>query len=61
MERALQDLVRRRARYYCEYCRMPMDYDDCTFEFDHIIAESHGGQTHASNLCLACFSWNEQT
>jgi hypothetical protein len=41
----------------CEY-RMPREYDDTTFETDHIIAGSHGGPTRASNLCLACFAWS---
>jgi hypothetical protein len=37
---------------------MPQAYDDGSFEFDHIIAVSHGGVTAASNICLACFSCN---
>jgi hypothetical protein len=58
MERALRDLVWQRADSCCEYCRMPQEYDDGTFEIDHIIAASHGGPPRASNLCLACFSCN---
>src|SRR5262249_20684375 len=37
---------------------MPREYDDTTFEIDHVIATSHGGPTRASNLCLACFACN---
>jgi HNH endonuclease len=37
---------------------MPREYDDTTFEIDHVIADSHGGPTRASNLCLACFACN---
>lgn len=58
MERALEELVWERASRCCEYCRMPQEYDNGTFEIDHVIAVSHGGPTRASNLCLACFSCN---
>jgi hypothetical protein len=37
---------------------MPQGHDDIPFEIDHIIAESHGGRTRASNLALACFHDN---
>ena len=58
MDRALRALVWRRAGNCCEYCRMPRQFDDTTFEIDHVIAGSHGGPTRASNLCLACFACN---
>jgi hypothetical protein len=58
MDRALEELVWRRGRHRCEYCRMPQEYERTTFEIDHIIARSHGGPTRAPNLCLACFSCN---
>ena len=58
MDRTLSDLVWRRAGNRCEYCRMPQEYDDTTFEVDHIIAVSHEGPSRAENLCLACFSCN---
>ena len=58
MERALEELVWRRAADCCEYCHMPQRFDDAPFEIDHIIAASHGGPKRASNLCLACFSCN---
>jgi hypothetical protein len=34
---------------------MKQDWDDITFEIDHIISESHGGLTQPGNLALACF------
>jgi HNH endonuclease len=37
---------------------MPQEYDEVTFEIDHIIAASHGGLLNGMNLCLACFSCN---
>lgn len=58
MDRALRELVWRRAGNCCEYRRMPRECDDATFEIDHIIAGSHGGPTRASNLCLTCFACN---
>jgi hypothetical protein len=58
MERALVELIWERANDCCEYCQMPQEYDDNTFQIDHVIAGSHGGPTRASNLCLSCFSCN---
>src|SRR6516162_8110112 len=58
MDRALEELVWRRALRRCEYCQMPYQYERTTFEIDHVIAASHGGPTRASNLCPACFSRN---
>jgi|SRR5579864_184245 len=37
---------------------MPQQYDDATFEIDHLIATSHGGPTRSANLSLACFACN---
>src|SRR5438876_1073478 len=58
MERALEELVWRRAVNCCEYCRVPQAYDRLPFEIDHIIARKHRGPTRAGNLCLACFACN---
>src|SRR5262245_32423093 len=58
MDAALVRLVWQRARHCCEYCQIHQDHDEATFEIDHIIARKHGGMTHASNLCLSCFSCN---
>jgi hypothetical protein len=38
MDRALRELVWRRAGNCCEYCRMPRRFDDTTFEIDHVHA-----------------------
>ncbi len=53
MDRALREQVWQRAGNCCEYGRMPQEYDDSTFEIDHILAPSHDGPTRAANLCLA--------
>src|SRR3954454_6388525 len=58
MERALEELVRRRAAERCEYCQVPQARDRLPFEIDHIIAKKHRGLTRAGNLCLACFACN---
>src|SRR5207247_10906540 len=58
MDAALEELVRRRARFRCEYCRLPEALVSTPFQFDHIIAQSHGGPTAADNLAFACFHCN---
>lgn len=58
MDAALADLVRIRAAGRCEYCRTPLEFDELAPEFDHIIAEVHGGGTVASNLALSCVHCN---
>jgi hypothetical protein len=58
MERVLEDLVRRRARGCCEYCRLPVRHSSTPFEIEHIIPKQHAGLTVASNLALACFGCN---
>lgn len=58
MDEALQRLVRERARYCCEYCRLPAPFVSTPFQFDHIVAEQHGGRTIPSNLTFACLSCN---
>jgi hypothetical protein len=38
---------------------MPQSADPLPFQFDHIIAEQHGGQTVSENLALACLFCNK--
>ena len=42
----------------CAYCHTPESLTVVTFEIDHIVPQSTGGETHADNLCLACPSCN---
>ena len=58
MDAALQALVRRRARFRCEYCLLPETLVSTPFQFDHIIAQSHGGLATEENLAYACFHCN---
>lgn len=54
MERALEELVRRRAKGRCEYCQFPRP----PFHIEHVIARKHRGPTTEGNLALACIRCN---
>src|SRR5258708_26084833 len=58
MDKALQQVVRGRAKGTCEYCRMPQGLDDLPFQIDHIIALKHSGSTTEDNLAFSCFYCN---
>jgi 5-methylcytosine-specific restriction endonuclease McrA len=57
---AIRERVAQRARYCCEYCRIPEDAVFAPHEPDHVIAEQHGGQTTPENLALACWRCNRR-
>ncbi len=50
---AIQALVKRRARGYCEYCLVPFGFSPDTFQFEHILPLSLGGTSDAENLAWA--------
>jgi hypothetical protein len=55
MDERLRQLVRQRADYRCEYCRLPQKYAPVvSFHIEHIRARQHRGDDDSSNLCLAC-------
>ncbi len=58
MKLSLVREVWQRAKNHCEYCQLAQEYDDRTFEIDHIISEKHHGQTVSGNLALSCFRCN---
>lgn len=58
MDRALEELVWKRARSRCEYCLFPAQSTEAPFQIDHIIALKHGGATVAANLALSCYFCN---
>jgi hypothetical protein len=58
MDKATEDLIRERARYRCEYCLMPQEYDDLPFQCDHIIAKTHDGSDGHDNRAWACVPCN---
>ena len=58
MTKDLARRVRRRARYRCEYCRLPQSASPFRHQVDHIIADQHEGGDEPSNLALACVHCN---
>src|SRR5579872_2794276 len=58
MDKASEDLIRRRAQDRCEYCLMLQQHDDLPFQFDHIVARVHGGVSGPENRALACVPCN---
>ena len=59
MKAALEREVRRRANGRCEYCGIPESASRLPFQFDHIIAISHGGATSLGNLAYSCLPRNK--
>jgi hypothetical protein len=58
MDARLRRLVWQRAAGRCEYCRMLQEFDELTFQIEHIIPRKHHGPDTADNLALACFACN---
>ena len=58
MKQSLTDQIWDRALNRCEYCLFPALHAWLPFQIDHIIAEKHGGVTHADNLALSCYYCN---
>lgn len=54
VSKALDQMVRLRARDRCEYCRAPQSASPLRFWIDHIIALQHLGSTSLDNLALSC-------
>lgn len=54
----LRKTVTDRAKGFCEYCLMPLDFSHDPFEVEHIIPISKKGKTILSNLALACRGCN---
>src|SRR6266567_3760444 len=58
MDAGLRRLVWQRAGNRCEYCRMRQEFDELTFQIEHIVPKKHHGSDATDNLALACFSCN---
>jgi hypothetical protein len=56
----LRNLIRSRANFHCEYCLVHEDDVLLPHEYDHVVAEQHGGKTEADNLALACIHCNRK-
>jgi hypothetical protein len=54
----LKRRIRNHFTDFCGYCRTAEALTVSTFEFEHIIPLSVGGETVFENLCLACPSCN---
>lgn len=54
----LQRKIREKFADCCAYCRTAEFLTITTFEFEHIIPLSAGGETTFNNLCLSCPSCN---
>lgn len=50
--------VENRAQDYCEYCRSSVKFGVQSFECEHIVPLSQGGQTTLNNLAFACGGCN---
>jgi hypothetical protein len=55
---ALLGQVRARAADRCAYCQSAEALLGVTFEIDHIVPQSAGGETSIDNLCLSCPTCN---
>ena len=58
MDAALRRLVWQRGKGRCEYCRTRQEFDELTFQIEHVIPRKHHGPDTAENLALACFACN---
>ncbi len=56
----LQELVRQRANFLCEYCHASEKWQYVRFTVDHIVPYSLGGNDNPENLALACFHCNRR-
>lgn len=54
----LQRQIRAHFANCCAYCRTTESLTVTSFEFEHIVPLSKGGETVFGNLCLACPSCN---
>lgn len=56
----IQNLVRERAQWLCEYCHTSERWQYVRFTIDHVVPLSKGGKDEPDNLALACFHCNRK-
>lgn len=56
----IQNQVRQRANYLCEYCHASEQWQYVAFTIDHVIPLTLSGADILSNLALACFHCNRK-
>jgi hypothetical protein len=57
---SIQQQVRDRANYLCEFCHANERWQYVRFTVDHVIPFSLGGSDRLENLTLACFHCNRR-
>jgi 5-methylcytosine-specific restriction endonuclease McrA len=57
---AIQDQLRQRARYLCEFCHTDERWQYVKFTVDHLTPLSLAGDDDPDNLALACFHCNRR-
>jgi len=58
MPASKRDLIWKRARGRCEYCRLAQDCDVQPFQIDHVRPRKHAGRSTIGNLALSCLPCN---
>jgi hypothetical protein len=63
---AVQEQVRQRANYLCEYCHTNERWQYVRFTMDHLVPVDEEGDDSLDNLAQSCFhcnrrKWNKQT
>lgn len=56
----IQEQVRQRAGYLCEYCHTSELWQYVRFTIDHIVPLAQGGADMLDNLALTCFHCNRR-
>jgi HNH endonuclease len=56
----IQEQIRLRANYLCEFCHADERWQYVKFTVDHLVPFSLGGNDHPDNLALACFHCNRR-
>lgn len=56
----IQQLVRQRAKFLCEYCHSPEFLSTALLTIEHLLPQSLGGSDQIENLALACRRCNER-
>ncbi|MCD4841229.1 MAG: HNH endonuclease [Methanosarcinales archaeon] len=56
----LQEQIRERSHFLCEYCHTSEKWQYVPFTVDHIIPVTRGGTNTQENLALACFHCNRR-
>jgi hypothetical protein len=58
MDVVTRELIKRRAGFRCEYCRLSQRFSEFAHHIEHIVAKQHGGSDDPDNLALACHRCN---